>query len=95
MSTIPPTHTIIAKGNSVASNHYWTLRDSDVLDDVQTDRNGPFLILPDTSTLKAIRKVIFLSLVSPSKQKIQQFFLTSKIVFFPCVNYAMMHVPPF
>jgi len=55
-STIPPTHThtIIAKGDSAASNHYWALRDSDVLDDVRSDPNGPVVILPDTSTLQEI-----------------------------------------
>ena len=55
-STIPPTHSIIAKGDSAASNHYWALRDSDVLDDIRTDPNGPVVILPDTSTLQAIKK---------------------------------------
>ena len=52
-------HTIIAKGGSAASNHYWALRDSDVLDDIRTYPNGPVVILPDTSTLQAMKKAIF------------------------------------
>ena len=44
----PKSQTIIAKGNSAASNHYWALRDSMVLDDVEVDPISPTVILPDT-----------------------------------------------
>ena len=46
-------HTVIAKGESAASNHYWALRDTMVLDDLTDDNDGPTVILPDTSTLTA------------------------------------------
>ena len=52
----PKSQTIIAKGDSAASNHYWALRDSMVLDDVEVDPIGPTVILPDTSTLTATKQ---------------------------------------
>ena len=52
----PKSQTIIAKGDSAASNHYWALRDSMVLDDVEEDPIGPTDILPDTSTLTATKQ---------------------------------------
>ena len=56
--TLTPPHrtTVIAKGNSSATNHYLALRDTMVLDDVRDDTNGPNVILPDTSTLTATKK---------------------------------------
>ena len=54
--TPPPRTTVIAKGDSAATNHYWALRDTMVLDDVRDDTNGPTVILPDTSTLTATKK---------------------------------------
>ena len=44
----PKSQTIIAKGDSAASNHYWALRDCMVLDDVEVDPISPTVILPDT-----------------------------------------------
>ena len=46
-------HTVIAKGDSAASNHYWALRDTMVLDDLTDDNDGPTVILSDISTLTA------------------------------------------
>ena len=57
-SKIPPQHprTIIAKGDSAASNHYWALRDSIILDNVSDDDNAPSVTLPDKSTITAIQR---------------------------------------
>ena len=53
-SKIPPsTTTSIAKVNSAASNHYFALRDIATLQDVEADKFGPRVVLPNTSTLTA------------------------------------------
>ena len=53
-SKIPPsTTTSTAKGNSVASNHYFALRDIVALQDVVADKFGPTVVLPNISTLTA------------------------------------------
>ena len=51
-SKIPPsTTTSTAKGNSDASNHYFTLRYIAELQDVVAEKFGPTVVLPNTSTL--------------------------------------------
>ena len=56
-SNIPPKKRfIIAKGDSAASNHYWALRDSIILDNLSDDDNAPSVTLPDKSTITAIKR---------------------------------------
>ena len=52
--SVIPTTTIIAKGDSAASNHYFALRDSDVLDDVHFDGPPTSVLLPDSSSLDSV-----------------------------------------
>ena len=53
-SIIPPATTIVAKGDSAASNHYFALRDVDVLDDVRFDSPPTSVLLPDFSSLDSV-----------------------------------------
>ena len=53
-SVIPPSSPIIAKGDSAASNHYFTLRDATVLNSVRTEPIGTSVILPDQSSLTSV-----------------------------------------
>ena len=53
-SAIPPTTTIIAKGDSAASNHYFALRDADVLYNVHFDGPPTSVLLPDSSSLDSV-----------------------------------------
>jgi len=46
----------IAKSDSAASNHYWPLREAPILNNLQEDKFGPTVILPDTSNLNATQK---------------------------------------
>ena len=51
---IPPsTTTSKAKGNSAASNHYFSFRDITALQYVVADKSSPTFFLPNTSTLTA------------------------------------------
>ncbi len=50
-SEIPPTPTIIAKGDSGASNHYFRNIDSAVLTNQQAPFNPPKVYIPDGSAL--------------------------------------------
>lgn len=52
----PPKSTVITKGDSAASNHYWALRDSMILDDVSDEPFGTSVTLPDKSTISSIKK---------------------------------------
>ena len=45
---------MVAKGDSEASNHYFALRDSDILEDVSTDGPHTSVLLPDSSSLTSI-----------------------------------------
>ena len=53
-SIIPPATSIIAKGDSAASNHYFALRDAAVLDEVRQDQVGTSVMLPDASSLTSV-----------------------------------------
>ena len=53
-SVIPPSSSVIAKGDSAASNHYFALRDASVLDAVHPDPIGTSVILPDKSSLTSV-----------------------------------------
>ena len=56
-SVIPlPRTTINAKLDSAASNHYWALRDTMALDEVQDDDIGVSTILPDKSIITSIQR---------------------------------------
>ena len=48
--------TINAKADSAASNHYWALRDSLILDDVTEDSQGTTVTLPDKSHISSVKK---------------------------------------
>ena len=53
-SKIPPsTTTIIDKGDSDSSDHYFSLRYIESLKDVVADKFVPTFVLPNTSTLTA------------------------------------------
>ena len=59
LSKIPPKlkHIIVkAKGDSAASNYYWALRDSMVLDSVTEDHTGTTVTLPDKSQILSVKK---------------------------------------
>ena len=45
---------MVAKGDSEASNHYFALRDSDILEDVSNDGPHTSVLLPDSSSLTSI-----------------------------------------
>jgi hypothetical protein len=51
-SVISPPSKVIAKGDSAATNHYWRLRDKDVLTDVQ-ENTSTTVILPDSTTISS------------------------------------------
>ena len=56
-SDIPPHHhQVIDKCDSTVSNHYWTLCDSYILDNVCDNDNGPSVTLLDKSTIAAIKQ---------------------------------------
>ena len=53
-SKIPPsTTTIVSKGDSAASNHYFPLKYIEALQDVVSYKFYPTVVLPDTYTLTA------------------------------------------
>ena len=59
LSNIPSklkTKVVKAKGDSAASNHYWALRDTMVLESVTEDNNSTTVTLPDTSCITSIQK---------------------------------------
>ena len=53
-SVIPPKPTIITKGDSAASNHYFALRDAEVLDNVHFDDPPTSVLLPDSSSIASV-----------------------------------------
>ena len=53
-SVIPHSSSIIAKGDSAASNHYFALRDATVLDPIQPEPFDTSVILPDNSSLTSV-----------------------------------------
>ena len=54
-SEIPPS-TVIAKGDSSASNHYFPLQYLLILEEAENNDDGPEVLVQDTATLKATMK---------------------------------------
>eukprot|EP00957_Ditylum_brightwellii_P163565 12453605-Ditylum_brightwellii.AAC.1 len=46
----------MAKADTGATRHYWTLKHDNVLEDVQNIHNGPRVTLPDSTTTQANKK---------------------------------------
>ena len=86
----PPRTTVIVKGDSAATYHYWALQDTMVLDDVRDDTNGPTVILPDISTLTATKRVDSPSPTSRHKQELPQFLTIYRIVSSHLASYVMI-----
>ena len=94
-SAIPPTTTIIAKGDSAASNHYFALRDSDVLGDVHFDGPPTSVLLPDSSSLHSVAngQLPLSSSLTPKSKKTTIFHnLQSSLI---SLGYVMTTVPSF
>jgi hypothetical protein len=94
-SAIPPATTIIAKGDSAASNHYFALRDSAVLDDVHFDGPSTSVILPDSSSLHSVAngQLPLSSSLTPRSKKTTVFHnLQSSLI---SLGYVMTTVPSF
>ena len=51
-----PSRLVIAKGDSAASNHYWALRDTLVLDNVTDDDFNTTVTLPDKTQISSIQR---------------------------------------
>ena len=54
-STVIPPKTVIAKGDSAASNHYWRLQDMDTLTNVKS-APGPTVTLPNLTTITSTQQ---------------------------------------